>query len=492
MGLYDMVAIQGSDLDVTVDGDGFLRFIYFEELVSADATSYISIPDQSASENISGPATTGFGTQTVTINDSITFPFSNSEEIYQAILKAGTLDVNISHNYQHDISITLTLPTAINGGSPFSQTYDLSYTGFVPVNASGSHDMSDYDIDLTNGGGSFNTLPYTIEMTITENVPNPVLGIENISLSADFTGLQYSYLRGYMGQFNIPFNLDTVDIDIFDNSANFASFFFTDPKARFEFHNSFGIPIEADIDTLTTELNDGTPLTITGTYDDSPVAIDYPNLAEAGQTIISEFVIDNTNSNIDDAFNPAPNKMYFQVTGTANAAGPVENFVTDTSRLVVFGEAEIPMDGRVSGFVLADTVTDMELPDTTEDGYEELNFVKFKIETENGFPMDARIQCYFLDSNDVLLDTLFHNNDNFASSASIDGDGKVTTSTKTFLETTIDKERYKTIMPATTMIIVGTISTTNGGATSVKIYDSYYINIQMGALVNGTIDLDDL
>lgn len=494
MGLDDMVAIQGSDLDVTVDPDGFLRFIYFEELASVNATDFISIPDQSFNENIGGgPGTTGFGTQNITINNTTTFPFSNGEEVYQAILKTGSnLNLQFSHNYQHDVSITVTFPTATLASTPLSRTYNLNYTGLLPVTANDNIDLTGYDIDLTDGGGSFNTLPYTIDITITENVPNPVLGIESISADASFTNLQYSYLRGYLGQFNVPFSLDTVEIDIFDNSS-FGNIFFEDPKARFNFDNSFGIPIEVNIDTLTTELNDGSALTITGTYDDTPVAIGFPSSGQVGQTIESDFTIDKNNSNVQSAFNPAPNKMFFAVTTSANpGVGKPENFVTDSSKLSITGEAEIPMDGRILSYGLSDTITDMELPDTTEDGYQEINLVTFKIETENGFPLDARIQGYFLDSNDVLIDTLFYNNENFANSGIIDGSGKVVQSTKSFIETAVDKERYKKIMFAKTMVILGTMQTTDGGTTPVKIYNTYFINIQMGVKVDGTIDIDDL
>lgn len=494
MGLDDMVAIQGSDLDITVDPDGFLRFIYFEELAAVNATDYISVPDQSFNENINGPGTTGFGTQNITINNTTTFPFTNGEEMYQAIIKSpGDLNLQFSHNYQHDVSITITFPTALLSGVPLTRTYNLNYTGLLPVTANDNIDLDGYDIDLTNGNTTFNTLPYTIDVTVTEIVPNPVVGIESITANADLTNLEYSYLRGYMGQFDVAFNLDTVDIDIFDNNPEAANMTFADPKARFYFNNSFGIPLEVSIDTLVTELNNGTPLTITGTYDDLPIAVDFPTSGQVGQTIESDFTIDKNNSTIDNAFNPAPNKMFFAVTTNANpGAGKPENFVTDSSKLIITGEAEIPMDGTIKKLSLSDTITDMELPDTTEDGYNEINFVTFKIETDNGFPLDARIQGYFLDSNDVVIDSLFYNNDNTANSGLIDGSGKVFQSTKTFIETTIDKARYKNIMFSKTMVILGTVNTTNNGTTSVKIFNTYFINIQMGVKVDGTIDIDDL
>lgn len=490
MTLGDMVAIQGSELDITVDPDGFLRFIYFEEIVSGTAPDYITIPDQSFSEMAPGPVGTGFGFFNINLSDTTIFSFSNGEEIDQVIVKNGTLNISLSHSMQHDVAVTLTFPSAELSGTPLTRTYNMNYTGSSPVTANEAIDLSGYDIDLTDGGTADNSLQYTIAATVTEIGGNP--GGGNLSLNATLQNLEYSYLEGYLGQFNVPFNQDTVQIDIFDNSS-FGNIFFEDPEARFHFENSFGVPLEAVIDTLVGVLNDGTPTTIVGTYDDNPVSVNAPSIAQVGQTVETDFAINTGNSNIQAIFNPTPNQMYYQVNVTANPAGPATNFVTDTSTIRITGEAEIPMDGRILTYALSDTATAVEIPDTADiEGWDTLNQVVFRFKTVNGFPIDARVQAYFIDVNDVVLDSVFVDNENFVESANIDGSGRVTSATTKFLETTFDQDRYVGVLETDKIVVIGTLQTINGGTTSVKLYTDYFLNIKMGVRVDGTIDLNDL
>lgn len=489
--LENMVEAQQSDLDITTDSEGFITFNYFQNIISGNATDYISFQDQSFSESQSIPTLgNNFPTFTRTIEDTLDLAVSSGQLLDQVILKAGNLGIQASHTLTHDVTATISFPTILDNNSPLSIVLDLSFPGNTSVN--NNTDMTGFDINLTAGGTSNNKIPYVIVMTIESDSPGGTLGTESINFDFSITNAEYSYMEGYLGQFNIDFNPDTVEIEIFDNKLE-GQIFFSDPRVHFYFENSFGIPIEAQANSLIAVDQDGSESTITGTYDDTPIVINHPTVV--GASASTEYTISEANTdNFIQIFNPTPNKMVFDVTTSTNPSGSGTNFVTDTSKLEINAEAEVPMEGYILGYSLADTIEleTGDIPDTADiTGWDEAEEVVVKIKTENGFPIDARVQGYVYDVNDVLLDSVFYDNDfdNIAQAGEVNSEGKVVASKTSFLEVKFDKDRYLKIIDAAKIVIMGTMETTgNESSTPIKIYNSYFINIDVGVKVSGTID----
>lgn len=498
--LENMVQIQQSSLNITTDNDGLITFSYFQELFSQSASDYITVPSESVSESQNIPALPGsFGTYTYTIEDTLVFTFTNGEEIEKIILKSGNLVVDANHTLLHDVSAVLTFPTVTSGGSAFTKTYPMTYASSVPTTVNETDDLTGYELDLTAGGTTVNKIPYSIEVTVTEVSPNIVAGTESINFDLTFQDPVYSYIEGYFGQFTIPFAADTVEVEIFDNYSGVLGggpladkVYIEDPQAYFSFENSMGMPVSLTIDTLVARDQKGVDVDITGSYKSEAFTLGYPTTAQAGETVTSGFSVTKSNSNIQDVFNPTPNRMIFDVSLATNQGAKETNFLTDSSKIKVSGETVIPMEGRIYGYALSDTITGLSLPDTTVEGYEYLEEATIRFKTENGFPLGCRLQGYFLDSNDVVVDSLFHTDDFFAYAAGVDGNGKVSGPTTSTIDVVMNKERYKQIMNSTKAIIIGYLQTTDEGNTPVKIYTDYFINVDLGVKIDGQADLNDL
>jgi hypothetical protein len=105
------------------------------------------------------------------------------------------------------------------------------------------------------------------------------------------------------------------------------------------------------------------------------------------------------------------------------------------------------------------------------------------INTFNKFPLEAIMQITFLDSLGTIIETLFNDDQKEIISAAVEpGPGlKVISPIHKMTEITMDKARLDLISTAKQIVITGSLTTTGGGDTSVKIYDGYYIEIKLAA-----------
>ena len=91
---------------------------------------------------------------------------------------------------------------------------------------------------------------------------------------------------------------------------------------------------------------------------------------------------------------------------------------------------------------------------------------------------------YFLDSTNVLLDSLFTESDVLLTAASVDGDGNVTANSVNIQERVFDITTFEKLKDESRkVVVVGSIETVNGGTTPVKILTSYEVTFQLGAII---------
>ena len=112
-----------------------------------------------------------------------------------------------------------------------------------------------------------------------------------------------------------------------------------------------------------------------------------------------------------------------------------------------------------------------------------VNEATFVINTFNRFPADVEMQLLFADSTGAIIDSMFTNGQTFImNGADIGLPPALRTSTPKHKATEVLVERAKldNLGKAETMIIRGRVNTNNGGATVVKIYDDYTIEVKVG------------
>jgi hypothetical protein len=105
-----------------------------------------------------------------------------------------------------------------------------------------------------------------------------------------------------------------------------------------------------------------------------------------------------------------------------------------------------------------------------------LDYVEFKVITENSFPLSGALQLYFADSLGVIKDSLFS-----VSRTSIDaGNGNTFSKSTTFIY--MDKDKYQKILDARKIYIVYSLSTNPSSFVPYTL--KVYCGIKFGLLQN--------
>jgi hypothetical protein len=490
--LKDMVDPIKSKLYIQEDADGFYTFVYYDEVYENKISDLLIIPDvtQSRNINLTGGEVTSLptsGTISKTATGTLVLPLSNGAELNEMIAKSGTINFSLSSTFRHDVRAVISFPTLTLNGTPLSRTIDLTYNSSVPVAQQLSVDLTDYLMDLTNGGASHNSIPYTIVFTVTYKSGSPVNTSQQLTVLSSLSNIQYRYAEGYIGMYDFSIPLDTVNIDIFDN-AFAGNIFFEDPKIRVLVKNSIGAPSQVRINSLSTKSTISGVTTITSSVINTNIPIAFPSLAQIGQMMSTTIQLDKTNSNVQPVFNPAPSEVYYDLSGSINPSGKSINHITDSSTIKIIAEAEIPMEGRITNFVLLDSISGLTFPALDfNDGQIKLNSVLANFEVTNGFPMTAYVQMYFYDDLDIVVDSLFQTGPAEIQAPSMNTSGRVQTPVTYMLREYMDTDRYLKISSTSRAIIIIQFKTPNSGITPVKIYSDYRLKTRLGVKVNANV-----
>ena len=488
-GVYDILALKDStDLVVVEPSTGALALIYKGDIISLDAASLVNIQDlnQTASLNfaaLNAIPSPGFNS-VVTSNNTQTLNFNvGGAELHQAKLKSGSLQLNVSSNLAHDITSVITFPNMTKNGLPVSITVNLAYTGTVPHNGTASVNLSGALADFTLGNTTFNQMNATIATTITGS-GQPILGTENLQVEFGFTSVNFENARGYFGQNNMGISGDTVLLKLFQNSPS-GYFELVNPKIRFIADNSFGFPVRinfSDLKTINVSNGNQYPL---GGY---PTVFNIAGASAIGLSEISNFELTTANTtNLTTVVSSVPKYFVFAANAQSNPNGNVAplNFITDESKLKIRTEVELPLEGSAYGFEVKDTVEFNFNEDVSQ-----LETVMFRLNIDNGFPVDLKAQIVFLDQNHLPVFTVFNTPESLVTAALVNSIGRVNQRTTKITDIHLSAAQIA-LLPNVKHLLIRAISQTLNGPSGqvIKLYDDYTLNLKLGLQVEGKVKL---
>lgn len=487
-GVYDILARQDStDLVIIDPSTGAIALVYKGEIASYDAQTIVQLNDQVQQSTLSlsdlsmTAAPTFSGTVNVNQTDNVTFNTNTGVELHQVNFKDGMLNLNLSTELKHDISVVVTFPELKLNNVPVSRTLNLTYTGSIPQTASASIDLTDVLADFTLGNTTFNSFPVTFQTTITGTGEN-VVGTEELNFGFNFTNMEFENVLGYFGQQNLGISNDTILLRLFE-SATTGHFELTNPSVKFIVDNSFGFPVRinfAEMKTINVET--GQEFLLTG----FPSTFNINSPATMGATETSTLTLNTANtSNLTTIISPVPKFFYFEANALSNPNGAVPplNFVEDDSKFTVRTEVELPLEGLAYGFELRDTV-DFNFNESTE----MIESVMFRVISDNGFPVDFKAQMTFMDENYNPLFTIYGTPQDVLKAALVDNAGKVYQRTKAITDATINEVQIALLPNAKYILINGiaqTLEATNGEI--IKLYDTYKLNLKLAMQVQGNL-----
>jgi hypothetical protein len=479
LSMSDILNLKNANDSLQTGSDGSLTLIYTDNIISQDASSIsaFNIPNQSqvvtiSTTTISGVISNG---NSVTTSHTQTITVTSSSQLSSVILKGGTLDLSFSSGIKSNVDIVISIPGATKSGVAFSQTVTLNYTGTTPVTASPSFDLTGYDFDLSQGGTTYNQ--FDVNYTVKVYGPATITGTEQFSIGVAMDSLAYSKIVGNIGQHIITGKTDTIAVTIFNHSIGAASFQFLNPKVKLIAYNSFGVPIDAQLTQLSGDNLTGTSNILQSSSTPFPIAIASPNLSQAGQTLMASDSLTTTNSNIVSVFNQTPKNIIYTLSAqTTTVSASQTDFVLDTSKFRLNLEVELPLNGTNFKFAMVDTEA-FSISSTITDN---LSSGLLRISNTNGFPIDVNMQVYFVDSLFNKLDSLLTSEQPLIASGIINSAGVVTTPTITNTDITIDSARLKKLVSTKQVLIYAKVNTVNSGATPVKIYSNYTLEVKLG------------
>ena len=464
---------------VQVNTDNTLKLVYSSKnLVSIMAKDLFEIPNQSVETDTSNMAL--FAPIGDSNYYSITKPYSfelpkPGQRLDSCFIKNGKLKLKINTDINHSGRITLTIPNIkYPNGNVLKVEIPIQYTNqSIPyVVEIPDIDLSGCAIKFGNAPGQNNELVFKYEHWLYKD-GNPYNNPYFIQLNDSIVNISYNKLFGYIGQYDFPLG-DTTDINVF-NTQLAGQFELNNVKVGINLKNSYGLPIQIKVDKIQAQ-NGNSVVNVTDFPATNPFDINYPDINQVGQSVST--IIPMTQSfHLANAVNISPKRIIYQVSGKSNPTNNpnIQNFVLDTSKFDVGIEVELPMEGKVGGFVLQDTLA-FELSKINE-----IKEISFRINTNNAFPLDANLQVYFTDILYNVLDSLITTGGEVIKSGIVNPVTQlVVTPTSKLTLVDVPRNRLDKIAIAKKMIIRAKLVSYNyDGNQVVKITNNDYIDIKM-------------
>lgn len=457
IGMDDLLESVDDDGLLEVNEDNLLTVVYQEQISVVGAPALPPIPDF--------PITIG------AFNQNIPNPTLNNPDFRLDVidLKEGKLSYMISNPHPEPVNIEISFNDVRQNDDVLllSFTIPAAPSTTDPVVQEEVVDISNYTVDFESG---FQTA-YTATLA---NSGNPV-GLHPFLL--EFSSLEFSYLEGYFGQFEVQIPTDSLAFGFLDKWEQ-GELSLVNPSLSFLFHHNYGAPIDIKTEqfsfetfTLGTQNIEHAPL-ING------FPLNYPNLSEVGQLKTTPLLLTANNSNVVDAISGIPYQMNYNFLGIINPDddSSIQNHVLDEVQFDIDIEASIPIYGTAKGFTFEKTY---DLDFSEFDDFEE---VGLKVVAENGFPIDVDIQIYFLDTDEMIVDSLYTpERMPLFMAAATDSDGTVTSPTATEDVSVLGKGRFEIVTSEAVSIKIATsFETPNDGSTPVRIYDYYDLIVKLG------------
>lgn len=426
-------------------------------------------------------ATAVFPDQTVADQtEDLVYEFSGDMsdiELKQVTVKSGFIRAEIVSTIEDTIQFEYTLNGAMKDGlSPkikrkIPPAPPDGTSQFVEI-----FDLAGYDMDLTKGGDTINTLEqaYQIDLVYSGKLVHIDL---NDSVYARFQLIDIvpDYVQGYLGQGTI----DVVDIETLNifQQGEVQLINFEEATAKLSFINSIGLDLEGELNFLSGfRRQTGGFVELYSDIFDNPIEIRGPKTPIVGEAETTTITLDNENSNLRELVNLVPDEISYDLSITYNPKGKEatlnnENFAYFDSEVITYLDLELPVHGIAETFLLTDTVE----VDFGDNANEKIEGGTLKLLIENEFPLEAIVYARFVDRNNQTIDILVEGQKIAAGKPGVAE--RVEIPTPSTLEKSFDQATMDDIIANAYQLIIGYRLSTGG--TSVKLYNDYKLKAKL-------------
>lgn len=497
------MSLKGGFID-TQAGSGFAAFNFSNVAASGTATTTVSLNGMSISNKISfrmiefKTHVTGFPAL-INLNDyfklsikfknieisegsvkptaqvldgftgSFNFDFADNIKVFEAMVKYGTLDVNLNTTSGISGSVKLEFPQIV--GESLQD---------IPFGGSKSMTLAGAKINLASDAVTpYNTVPYKYSISINASTTAiPFNANDAISLNVTLNNLEFQSIKGDFGDKNISidngnFNMDMAFFDKIEGDFKLAN-----PQLKLILTNGIGVPAEVNADFVA-QNKSGQSVSL----NPNPFRLVTPaSLGSAAVTQTVEF--NKTNSNIVDfvALPPSGNISYsgnivFNPDGAVTGANA--NFFDLDAGLKIDLGVDLPFELQIKDLVFSDTVK-MDSGDL-----DMIKRAELIINAVNEIPLDIDVQLFFIDT--ISGQQYSSSAKNKLLTAAQISDAGVITAVTSSNSIVLQENELEGLKRANGIVFKGSISSPANGTKTAVIYSQSKLN--MNVVIKSKFDL---
>jgi len=206
------VSLNLGNLEQELDADNFIfnendqtfALVYSAELFSISAQELQSFGPQdylfdytlNAGEAAAISALPSGSSTTLSETTPITFDAVNGEELDSIRFAGGNLALELNSTIPHDLDIVISIPSLTLNGIGLSENITLNYPGSTPFSDNVTVDLTNYVLDLTNGGTDNNLFDVDLTATIT-STGTPANAGDALDFEMTIDLSQFKAVHGY-------------------------------------------------------------------------------------------------------------------------------------------------------------------------------------------------------------------------------------------------------------------------------------------------------
>lgn len=393
----------------------------------------------------------------------------SDEKLLKAMYDSGFITLSVSGMEHSNLSVFYTLPSVIRNNSAVIDYVDAPKR----ENSIKNTPRQGMNFDFTTHSlKHYNRFPVKFDVYL--QASDSLIDIDTSDIAEiqlTFSSHPPHYTEGFYGKKTIHAVAPPFEVNAAITGQETGSVQFAEPSLIFNYYNNLNLPIKIlpTLEAINSATSEAAEL-----ITDS-VKVLYPLIA--GESITTEIVFTQENSNVKELFDIHPDHFNVEVGGRTNWNGQAENFSWDTCSFYGDITLKIPLVLQTNSLLFSDTVqvnSNFQTTDTLAG-----NLV---LDVSNGFPFSMTLKLQLLHENgEPLVEIIDFGN---IPSAEVDENGKVSKAHETEVGLVANNDLIQKIKLSKSAVILLESEKIGNENKPVSLYSNYKTTVSVSLKKN--------